>query len=146
MKLRRRLITKLLIRGGFLGWMGSIFYPTFAFLKPPKTTSPIIDFVVVSKVGEFATGEWRIIKYGRQPVIVIRLGEKDFRAFSAVCTHLSCIVQYRSDLSHIWCACHNGHFDLKGRNIAGPPPRPLEPYFVSIVDENVVVFRDDPEP
>ncbi len=32
----------------------------------------------------------------------------------------------------IWCACHNGHYDLFGKNVAGPPPRPLEPYKVQV--------------
>jgi Rieske Fe-S protein len=50
-------------------------------------------------------------------------------------------VQYRDDFKHIWCACHNGHFDLTGRNIAGPPPRPLEEYRVEIRGEEVVVIR-----
>ena len=49
----------------------------------------------------------------------------NYRALSATCTHLGCIVQYRSDLQEIWCACHNGLYDLNGRNISGPPPRPL---------------------
>ncbi len=48
---------------------------------------------------------------------------------------------YRDDFKHIWCACHNGHFDLTGRNIAGPPPRPLEEYRVEIRGEDVVVIR-----
>ncbi|HET8580537.1 MAG TPA: Rieske 2Fe-2S domain-containing protein, partial [Nitrospiraceae bacterium] len=63
------------------------------------------------------------------------------RAFSAVCTHLACTVQYRPDLIHIWCACHNGHYDLNGINIAGPPPRPLEPYVVNVRGDKIVVSK-----
>ena len=65
----------------------------------------------------------------------------DFRAFSAVCTHLDCIVQYRKDLKQIWCACHNGHYDLRGVNIAGPPPRPLEEFNVNIVMDEIIISR-----
>ncbi len=35
--------------------------------------------------------------------------------------------------AHIWCACHNGHFDLN--NVAGPPPRPLDAYVVNVRGE-----------
>ena len=65
--------------------------------------------------------------------------EGEYKAFSAVCTHLSCTVQYRPDLGHIWCACHNGHYDLAGKNVAGPPPRPLTEYPVTLSGENVIV-------
>jgi Rieske Fe-S protein len=63
----------------------------------------------------------------------------ELRAFSARCTHLDCTVQYREDLNHIWCACHNGHFDLAGRNIAGPPPTPLERFDVNVRGSQIVV-------
>ena len=65
----------------------------------------------------------------------------DVRAFSAVCTHLACTVQYRPDFQHIWCACHNGHYDLQGKNIAGPPPRPLDAYKVDIAGDEVYVTK-----
>jgi Rieske Fe-S protein len=65
----------------------------------------------------------------------------ELRAFSAVCTHLSCIVQYRPDLTQIWCACHNGHYDLNGKNIAGPPPKPLEEYAVNVRGDKIVVSK-----
>jgi Rieske Fe-S protein len=58
-----------------------------------------------------------------------------------VCTHLGCIVQYRDDIGHIWCACHNGHFDLNGQNIEGPPPTPLETYVVNVRGDQIVVSR-----
>jgi len=63
------------------------------------------------------------------------------RAFTAICTHLGCIVEYRKDLNHIWCACHNGHYNLQGVNIAGPPPRPLEQYDVNVRGDTIVVSK-----
>jgi cytochrome b6-f complex iron-sulfur subunit len=50
-------------------------------------------------------------------------------------------VQYREDLQHIWCACHNGHYGLSGENIAGPPPRPLEEYAVNIRGDEIIVSK-----
>ena len=46
-----------------------------------------------------------------------------------------------SDLERIWCPCHNGQFDLSGRNVSGPPPQPLESYDVVVKGEDVVVSR-----
>ena len=60
---------------------------------------------------------------------------------SATCTHLSCTVQYRADVQQVWCACHNGMYDLNGRNISGPPPRPLEAFDVNVKGNEIYVSR-----
>jgi cytochrome b6-f complex iron-sulfur subunit len=93
------------------------------------------------KPQEVKPNSGQIFKFGSQAGIVLRTPQGDLRAFSAICTHLACIVQYRPDLQHIWCACHNGHYDLNGRNIAGPPPRPLAPYQVNVRGKQVVVSK-----
>lgn len=67
--------------------------------------------------------------------------EGELKAYSAVCTHLNCTVQYDDASRSIWCACHNGRFDLKGQVISGPPPRPLENYEVNVRGEDVVVTK-----
>lgn len=60
------------------------------------------------------------------PCVLVRLGEREYVAYSQVCTHLSCAVIPRPDSGDIHCPCHEGLFDLRtGRPIAGPPPRPL---------------------
>jgi Rieske Fe-S protein len=82
-----------------------------------------------------------IFKFGNRPAILIRTARGDLRAFSAICTHLNCTVTYRSDIAHIWCACHNGHYDLNGRNIQGPPPRPLETFAVNVRNDEIVVMK-----
>jgi Rieske Fe-S protein len=56
-----------------------------------------------------------------------------------VCTHLQGTVQYRADQESIWCACHNGYFDLSGKNVAGPPPRPLDQFDVTVKGDEVHV-------
>ena len=45
--------------------------------------------------------------------------------FSAVCSHLGCLVNYQKDRGEFVCPCHGGRYDLTGKNIAGPPPAPL---------------------
>ena len=43
----------------------------------------------------------------------------------------------KEDLRQIWCACHNGLYDLAGRNVSGPPPRPLEVFEVHDIRQAV---------
>ncbi|NOX36774.1 MAG: Rieske (2Fe-2S) protein [Calditrichaeota bacterium] len=138
---RRRLINWI-IQGGLLGFLASVLWPLIRYIIPPDVEAGVTSGVVeAGTLDDFPVNSGKIIRFGNQPVIVIRTPEGDVRAFSAICTHLACIVQYRADLQHIWCACHNGHYDLTGKNIAGPPPRPLPPYEVKIKDNRIFVSR-----
>jgi len=82
----------------------------------------------------------RIFKFGRKLGIIVVTPNDEIKAFSALCTHLDCTVQYRKDLQMIWCACHNGQYDLEGRNIGGPPPRPLEEFAVHVDESTDEIF------
>ena len=76
-----------------------------------------------------------------KPGILIRTEKGDLKAFSASCTHLDCIVQYQPDKKDIFCACHNGIYDLTGKNVSGPPPRPLEEFTVNVKGDDIIVTR-----
>jgi len=120
----------------------SVLYPVSRYLIPPKSEESTARTVALSiKPNDVKANSGQIFRFGNQPAILIRTPGGDLRAFSAVCTHLSCIVQYRPDLSQIWCACHNGHYDLNGKNIAGPPPKPLEEYVVNVRGDQIVVSK-----
>lgn len=138
---RRRFVNYLL--GTSLGGLlGSILFPVLRFVIPPERAEASPAVVKAATVDELEPNNGRIFRMGSKPGILIRTPEGELRAFSAVCTHLGCTVQYRSDLEHIWCACHNGHFDLYGQNVSGPPPRPLEPYEVIVKGTDVMVARE----
>lgn len=139
--LSRRKFVNLLLGGGLLTTLGSILVPLINFVIPPKVQEAVQSSVVAAKVGEIALNSGKIFRFGTKPAILIHTQTDEYVAFSAICTHLQCTVQYRPDFKHIWCACHNGHFDLTGKNIAGPPPRPLEAYKVDIRGEDIVVTR-----
>ncbi len=141
MSTSRRKFINLLLGGGLLGWLGSIFYPVFSYLKPPPVPEANVNSVKAGPVADFPKNSGKIIKFGRKPVILIKMDTGELRAFSATCTHLDCIVQYRDDSKQIWCACHNGIYDLRGRNVSGPPPRPLDEFAVNIVNDEIIVSK-----
>jgi cytochrome b6-f complex iron-sulfur subunit len=138
----RRDILKYLLGGSLLGWLASLLYPLFAFLKPPKTGEVEVSSVRVGKIEDFPKDSGLVFRFGDRPALLLRLASGEFRAFSAVCTHLDCTVQYRRDMGFIWCACHNGKYDLNGRNVSGPPPRPLEAYKVVLQGDEVIVTKN----
>lgn len=145
-------------RRSFLNWflgttvgalLVAVVYPVARFLNPPEAAEASASEVEVGPVNDpaFVDKGFKVVSFGADPVIVVRAGDGDFRAFAATCTHLSCIVEYRKDKGLIWCNCHNGAFDLKGEVVGGPPPRPLDTYRVHLAaqgegqPETVVVTR-----
>ena len=141
MKLDRRKFLNTLLSVGGIGGILAVFYPIFSFLIPPKSAEPKVNSVKAGITSDFPTNSYKIIKFGRKPVILIKTEDNQYKALSASCTHLDCIVQYKSDTKQIWCACHNGIYDLNGRNVSGPPPRPLEEYEVKVIKEEIVITK-----
>lgn len=137
----RRRIIEFLLGGGLLASAASFLYPVLRYLVPPPTTDLGSDTVVAGKVGELRPNSGKIFRFGSKPAILVLTAEGEYKALSAVCTHLNCTVQYQNDTRQIWCACHNGFYDLNGRNVAGPPPRPLERYEVHVRSDEIVVNR-----
>jgi len=140
-KVSRRSFINYILGGGMVATIVSALYPLIGFIMPPKVREVMKSSAVAGKVGDLAPNSGRIFRFDDRPGILVKTPQGELKAFSAICTHLACVVQYREDLGHIWCACHNGHYDLNGVNIAGPPPRPLEEYKVDVRGEEVVASK-----
>jgi len=138
----KRSFLKFVMGGGLVALMASVFYPILAYLKPPEQAEVEVKSVSGGKVGEIPPESGKIVKFGTKPVILIRTAGDEYRAFSATCTHLDCTVQFNKEIGMIWCACHNGKYDLTGRNVAGPPPKPLEPYKVIIQGDDILIAKN----
>jgi Rieske Fe-S protein len=141
MATKRRTILNYIIGGSFFGWIASVVYPIFSYLKPPQIPEANINSVKAGLASDFPGNSGKIVKFGRIPVLLVKTETNEFKAFAGTCTHLDCIVQYRQDTKQIWCACHNGTFDLNGRNVSGPPPKPLEAYNVNLIDEEIIISK-----
>jgi len=131
-------------RRSFLNWLlgtsvgalcASLIYPVARFVSPPDIPEASTAQVEAGLVNdpELLEKGFKILRFGSEPVILVRLGDEEFRAFAATCTHLDCIVEFHKEPGRIWCNCHNGEYDLRGRVVAGPPPRPLEGFKVDLV-------------
>ncbi len=136
----RRNLIRVLLGSGFGASILSFLYPALKFMIPPPVAESAVNQVSAGKADLKPNGA-RLFKFGSRPALLVRTAAGEFRAFSAVCTHLNCTVQYDEAKRHIWCACHNGQFDLNGKVIGGPPPRPLEEYTVHVQGEEVVASK-----
>ncbi len=131
-----------LLGGGLIAWIASVLFPVISYMKPPKQAEVEVSSVKVGPLADIPKDSGMIVRFGNQPVILVRTPEDELRAFSATCTHLDCTVQFRKDMGVIWCACHNGKYDLTGRNIAGPPPKPLTPFRVVVQKDEVFIAKE----
>lgn len=137
----RRGFMRVLVGGGLLASAASFLYPVLNYLVPPAAVDLGGDTVSAAKVSELKPNSAKIFKFGSRPGLLILAADGSYRAMSATCTHLGCTVQYRADTKQIWCACHNGVYDLAGRNVSGPPPRPLEVFDVHLKGDEIFVSR-----
>jgi Rieske Fe-S protein len=131
---RRRFLDWLL--GSSIGaLLVAIGYPIVQFLRPPEQREQSAGVVEVGPTDapKLVKDGFQLVRVGDEPVIVIRVAPTDVRAFSAVCTHLGCLVTFQQERERLFCPCHNGVFDLNGRVVSGPPPEPLQKYDVNLV-------------
>jgi len=137
----RRGFLNSLLATGFVSTIVAMAYPVWRFLIPPAGAEPATQSVVAAKASQVKANSGLLFKFGSKPGLLIRTPDGQLQAFNAVCTHLDCTVQYKADTSQIWCACHNGFYDLAGNAVSGPPPRPLERLVVNERGDDVVVSR-----
>ena len=141
----RRTFLDAVLAVGFVSTAAAIAYPVSQFLVPPASGEPTATSTVAAKAAALKPNSGLIFPFGSKPAIVVRTPDGDVRAFIAVCTHLECTVQFKTDTSQIWCACHNGLYDLAGNVVSGPPPRALEKLVVNLRGEpgaeDIVVSR-----
>jgi cytochrome b6-f complex iron-sulfur subunit len=142
---RRDFITRL---WGFVVAM-PFLYGVFKFISPPQkrftTSAQKLSGAKVSTaafpIDTLPVNSSKLLNIDSEPVIVIRKSGNDIVAFSAVCTHLNCVVGYRNDNKDIFCACHGGRYDLNGAVIEGPPKLPLSKYKISMDNNNITVSK-----
>ena len=91
---QRRTLLRWLLGGGFTASIASFVYPAIRFMNPPDTPEASVNEVAAGKVQEFKPNTGKIVKFGSRPALLVRSGENEWKAFSAVCTHLNCTVQY----------------------------------------------------
>lgn len=126
-------------------YAGALAYPIYRYLASPAEMAA--DQVAVSEVtlkGAHAmpAGAALMFKFGSSPAMLIHGADDSWVAFSAVCTHLGCTVQFEPQMNRIHCACHGGVYDPHtGKNVSGPPPKPLTAYKVNVAADAVIVSR-----
>jgi len=112
-------------------------FPALMFMWP-AAKGGATDNVEVEGAAAMQAGESKLLQVGGKAVIVIRK-RTGFAAYSAVCTHLGCLVKWDGGHQKFLCPCHAAVFDEHGAVVSGPPPAPLPPYQIKEIGEKVFV-------
>lgn len=110
-----------------------------SYIRVPGGAHGSDRIVRVGPLEELEIGHGRLVHHGVTPFFVVRLDAERVIALSAVCTHVRCILDFDRKRQALVCPCHDGLFDLSGKVISGPPPRPLTSYPVSVRAGDVYV-------
>ena len=136
--------------GGLIGI--TIGLPTIAFLLSPALRKVEDDSIIdLGPLEKYPLGIPTRFEFTRTKVngwertatnyglYVVRKNDGEVRVFSDICTHLGCRVTWHPDQEHYISPCHNGHFDLLGKVVSGPPPRPLDEFVTKVENGNLFV-------
>jgi cytochrome b6-f complex iron-sulfur subunit len=134
-------------RRRFLRWLGGltvvstlamIVTPVLGFLVPPATgRAGGGGKTLVATTADVPPGAGKVVPLGGKPAILVN-ADQGVHAFSAICTHLGCVVAWNDLAGVIQCPCHDGRFNpVSGAVVSGPPPAPLTPLTVSIEGDQI---------
>lgn len=66
---------------------------------------------------------------------LLRKENDEVQAFSSVCPHLGCAIEFQPPAERFSCPCHASAFSLDGQVLSGPSPRPMDELRASVQDE-----------
>ncbi len=137
----RRRFLKTLLGLSIVSTAAMVVTPIVGFLVPPKTQGAGSGGrLLAGTTDDIPPGQGKVVAMGSKPVIVVN-SSQGVKAFSAICTHLGCIVAYDSTLNLITCPCHGGQFNpISGVVVAGPPPAPLAPVNLAVEEKNIYLL------
>jgi cytochrome b6-f complex iron-sulfur subunit len=134
----RRRFLRWLLGFSVISTLAMVAAPVAAFLVPPKSTAAGSGGkVLAGTIADIPLGTGKVVPMGSKPAIVINTAQ-GVVAYSAICTHLGCIVAFDDLSGTIACPCHDGRFNpANGSVVSGPPPSPLASITVSVENDQV---------
>lgn len=146
MKLKYSLITRrTFLNTLFGGWLVAFFSGTFfalmKFAFPTLGKEP--DFVVLDRKDftDLANNSIKRFPWGGTVGLYFKKADGSILALKGVCSHMECNVDYKPAEKRFYCACHKGWFDENGKNIEGPPPKPLETFVITEEGEKLIIAK-----
>ena len=103
----------------------------------PLDVGPLTDFAATDKTPRQLSVSLPTQKKSLT-MFVVQNGP-DYVALSDVCTHQGCEVSWNQTATQFQCPCHGSQYDMQGKNVAGPAPRPLTTYKTQVVNGRLMI-------
>jgi len=146
MKLNFSLITRrTFLNTLFGGWLVAFFSGTgvalMRFAFPTLGKEP--DFVVLNRKDflDLPSNSIKRFPWGGTVGFYFKKTDGTILALKGVCSHMECNVDYKPAEKKFYCPCHQGWFDEDGKNIKGPPPKPLEILVITEEGEKLIIAK-----
>ena len=127
------------VTGGIATIIGlGLAFPLAAYFVSPALTRRKESWVPVGKVDDLPVGSPKILDYTMnvkdgwmetkavKAVWAIRHPDDKVTVFSPICPHLGCGFRWNQQDRQFQCPCHGSVYDLSGKVLGGPAPRPLD--------------------
>lgn len=138
----RRKFIQFLLGFSVVSTVVGMLTPVVGYLWPRSTNAGTGAPVEVGAQEDFPVGTSKVVSVNDKPVIVVNSKAGGVKAFSAICTHLGCIVAWNARKNSIECPCHDGFFNpVTGAVISGPPPKSLPGYEVVVRDGKILIGK-----
>jgi Rieske Fe-S protein len=135
----RRSFFKKFFRSWFVLLLFPAFYAILRYFTGNDNPQPLKRRTRLCSTGDLPQNGVKIVPVENTSVALVNVPGGQLEAFSTICTHKNCTVAYATDRNRFVCECHGSEFDLRGKNINGPAPKPLEKYKVSFEGVGVYV-------
>jgi cytochrome b6-f complex iron-sulfur subunit len=140
-ELPRRGLLKGLMGFSILATIAGVVTPIIGYLWPPaRQRGGQGGRVRAGSLVEVEAAGGMVVSAGDQPIVLTYSESAGVKAFSAICTHLGCVVRWHSAGNYIECPCHDGRFNGQtGAVISGPPPSPLPVREIVVEGDDIFV-------
>jgi cytochrome b6-f complex iron-sulfur subunit len=136
---RRGLVKYILLAFSAVATAGGVLTPIIAYLWPPKQSGGAAGGrIAVASTADLAPGKGQVFSVNNKPVLILNTPD-GYKALSATCTHLGCIVSWNEQRQVIACPCHEAFFNTNGAVVSGPPPAPLPSFRVQVEGDQIYV-------
>ncbi len=146
MKIDYSLVTRrTFLNALFGGWVASFaigsFYALYRFAFPTLGKEP--DFVILKPEDFFSipANSTKAFAWGGKVGLFFKTADNRIVALKGVCSHMECNIVYKPERHRFYCPCHKGWFDENGRNVEGPPPKPLEFFDYRVEGGKLIVHK-----
>lgn len=138
----RRSFLNLFLGGTIATTIIGALAPIVAYVYPPKSSensnNPFSDVDLKPILADAIPENSGVVGILNNKNTILIKKEGKLYALSAVCTHLGCSVKWDNEQNLIKCPCHGAKFDLNGRILSGPPPKPLELIKIEVIDNQII--------